>query len=195
MPHIKSPWSTFRRCVPIINLTVVACLAQTPRQSTVLNRPVDQHTAVSFFWFGDMESHWRDPMNFYVANANDPKLHRVSIGIGFASRGVETWITASEMQTLVAKLLQSHFEWVDSRTVLPLQPWSRRTDGHDSFDITLVSARGTVRASVRLARMCDELLQFDSVMPTPRLKWQFQTMRWDDGCVIAGYHNEASPKQ
>jgi hypothetical protein len=179
----------------MIYLAVVACLAQTPRESNVVNLPVDQHTAVSFFWFGDMESHWRHPMNFYVANVTDPKLHSVSIGNGLASRGVETWVTASEMQTLIAKLSQSHLEWVDSRTVLPLPPWSKRTDGHDSFDITLVSAKGTVRASVRLARMCDELLQFDSVMPTPRLEWQFQTMRWDDGCVIAGYHNEARPKE
>jgi hypothetical protein len=32
-------------------------------------------------------------------------------------------------------------------------------------------------------------------MPTPRLRWQFQTLRWDDGCIIDGYHNEAKPKE
>jgi hypothetical protein len=74
----------------MIYLAVVACLAQTPRESNVVNLPVDQHTAVSFFWFGDMESHWRHPMNFYVANVTDPKLHSVSIGNGLASRGVES---------------------------------------------------------------------------------------------------------
>lgn len=173
----------------------VACLGQTPKQSVVLNSPIDRTTAVSFFWFGDMESHWREPMNFYVASASDPRLHTVSIEHGPASRGVETWITPPEMQTLIEKLAQSDLEWFESKSVAPFKAWQKRTDGQLSFDITVISAKGTARASIRLASMCDELLDFDSVMPTPRLRWQFQTLRWDDGCVIAGYHNEEMPKE
>jgi hypothetical protein len=195
MKSLQFLWSSFRGCIPIFSLTVAACLGQTPKQSVVLNSPIDRTTAVSFFWFGDMESHWRAPMNLYVASANDPRLHTVSIEHGMTSRGVETWITASEMQTLIEKLSRSHLEWMDSKTVVPFKPWPKRTDGHDSFDITVISTKGTARAGIRLARMCDELLEFDSVMPTPRLRWQFQTLRWDDGCVIAGYHNEAMPKE
>ena len=116
-------WSSFRGCIPIVSLTVAACLGQTPKQSVVLNSPIDRTTAVSFFWFGDIESHWRDPMNFYVASASDPRLHTVSIEHGLASRGVETWITASEMQTLIEKLSRSHLEWMDSKTVVPFTPW------------------------------------------------------------------------
>ena len=183
-------------CIPLILcLTVVECIGQPLKQSVVLNSPVDQTTAVSFFWFGDMESHWRHPMNLYVAGSSDPRLHTVSLEDGPASKGVETWITASEMRTLIEKLAESHLEWLDSKAVGPFKPWLKRTDGQDSFDITVISAKGTARAGIRLARMCDELLQFDSVMPTPRLRWQFQTLRWDDGCVIAGYENEAMPKK
>ena len=90
------------------------------------------------------------------------------------------------MQTLIGKLAQSHLEWLDSKTPTAFKPWQRRADGHDSFDITVISPKGAARAGIRVARMCDELLKFDSVMPTPRLRWQFQTLRWDDGCVIAG---------
>jgi hypothetical protein len=133
-------------------------------------------------------------MNFYVAGASDSRLHTVLIEQGPASRGVQTWITDPEMRTLIEKLAHSHLEWLDSEAVEPFKPWQSRTDGQDSFDITVLSARGTARAHIRLARMCDELLQFDSVMPTPRLRWQFQTLRWDDGCVIPGYVNEAMPK-
>jgi hypothetical protein len=111
-------WSSFGGCIPIVSLTVAACLGQTPKQSVVLNSPIDRTTAVSFFWFGDMESHWRHPMNFYVASASDPRLHTVSVEHGLVSRGVETWITASEMQTLIAKLSRSHLEWMDSKTVV-----------------------------------------------------------------------------
>jgi hypothetical protein len=195
MLYLNIPWGRIRSCIPVVCLTVAGCIAQAPKQSTLLSSPVDQHTAVSFFWFGDMESHWREPMNFYVTSGSDRKLHTVSVEHGPASRGVETWISASEMRTLITKLEQSQLGWEDSRTVAPLVPWQKRTDGHDSFDITVISSKGTARTSIRLARMCEELLDLDQVMPTPRLRWQFQTLRWDDGCVIAGYHNEGMPKE
>jgi hypothetical protein len=188
-------WSNLLCCIPIIpSLTVVACLGQSPKQSVVLNSAIDGTTAVSFFWFGDMWSHWRDPMNLYVVDAGDPRLHTVSFDSGPREKGVETWITPSEMRLLIDKLAQSDLEWLDSKTVEPFKAWQNRRDGQYSFDITVVSSKGTAKASIRLTRMCDELLQFDLVMPTPRLRWQFQTLRWDDGCVIPGYHNEAKPK-
>jgi hypothetical protein len=186
--------TTLKLVAPIVFLAFTAGIAQTSRQSVVLSSAIDRTTAVSFFWFGDMESHWREPMNIYVASASDPKLHTVSIGDGLSSKGVETWITTAEMQTLVERLSESHLRWTDSKAVSPFKPWPKRTDGHLSFDITVISSKGTASASIRLARMCDELLAFDSAMPTPRLRWQFQTLRWDDGCVIAGYHNGAKPK-
>lgn len=195
MKTMQHLWSKLRWSIPISSLIVVACLGQTSRQSVVLSSPVDQRTAVSFYWFGDMESHWRDPMNFYVAGANDPRLHTVSLEHGPASKGVETWITAPEMQAMIEKFAQSRLEWLDSKKVEPFKPWQKRDDGHDTFDITVLSAKGTARAGIRLVRMCDQLRELDSVMPTPRLRWQFQTLRWDDGCVIAGYDNEAMPKE
>lgn len=182
--------------IPVLSLSMVtACLGQSFRQSAVLSSAVDRRTAVSFFWFGDMESHWRDPMNFFVVGASDPRLHSVFLETGSTAKGVDTWITATEMRALIGKLARSPLAWTDSETVESLKPWKKRKDGQYSFDITVVTTGGTARAGVRLARMCDALQQFDSVMPTPRLQWQFQTMRWDDGCVVAGYDNEAAPKE
>jgi hypothetical protein len=194
-PKTRIVQTTLKRAASIVFFAFIACAAQTSRQSVVLRSPIDLTTAVSFFWSGDMESHWREPMNFYGASAGDPKLHTVSIEHGLSSRGVDTWITTSEMKTLLERLSESSLRWTDSKTVVPFKPWSKRTDGHDSFDITVISSKGTASASIRLARMCDELLAFDSVMPTARLRWQFQTLRWDDGCIIAGYDNEAKPKE
>jgi len=182
-------------CIPIItSLTVVACLGQPPKESAILNSPVDRTTAVSFFYVGDMWSHWRDPMNLYVADASDPRLHTVSLDHGLRTKGVEAWITASEMRGLIDKLARSDLEWLNSKTVEPFKARQDRRDVQYSLDITVVSSKGTAKTSIRLTRMCDELLQFDSVMPTPRVRWQFQTLRWDDGCVIPDYHNEAIPK-
>jgi len=63
------------------------------------------------------------------------------------------------------------------------------------MDLTVVSSRGTAKAEIRLTRMCDDLLKIDDAMPTPRILWQFRTLRWDDGCVIPGYRNEELPKE
>jgi len=195
MKIIQRPWSDLLCCFPIIScLTFVACLGQTPKPSVVLNSPVDRTTAVSFFYIGDLESHFRQPTNLYVAAEGDPRLHTVHFDSGPNSRGLETWITASEMRALVDKLAHSDLAWVDSKTVEPIKGWHDRRDGQYSFDLTVVSSNGTATAKIRLTRMCDELLQFDSVMPTPRLRWQFQILRWDDGCVVPGYHNETIPK-
>jgi hypothetical protein len=195
MKSMQHLWINLLCSIPIIpSLTGVACLGQTPRESVVLNSPVDGTTAVSFFYIGDMWSHWRDPMNFYVVGAGDSKLHTVSLDSGPRAKGVETWITASEMRVLIDKFSQSDLEWLDSKTVEPFKARQNRRDGQYTFDITVMSSKGTARAHIRLTRMCNELLQFDSVMPTPRLRWQFQTLRWDDGCVIPGYHNEEKPK-
>ena len=165
--------TTLKHLAVIIFIALNVCGARASGQSNVLSSTVDGTSAVSFFWFGDIESHWREPMNFYVSTANDPKLHTVSIGHGLSSRGVETWITASEMQSLLKRLSESPLRWTDSKLVVPFKPWMKRTDGQDSFTITAISARGTARAEIRLAKMCDVLLAFDSAMPTPRLRWQF----------------------
>ncbi len=193
MQQFNNPWSTLLRCAAFIYLTAVVCLAQELGESVVLNSPVGRTTAVTFFWFGDIESHWRQPMNFYVADASDPRLHTLSFG-GLDARGDDAWITAAEMKALIEKLSRSGLKWMDSKRVEQFKAWNQREKGHDTFDITVISARGTASAGIRIARMCDELLQFDPVMPTPTLRWQFQTLRWDDGCVIAGYANEAKPK-
>lgn len=85
--------------IPIISCMIVgACLGQPPKQSVVLNYPVDRTTAVSFFYFGDLESHWREPMNIYVTDAGDPRLHTVFFDHGPASKGVATWITAQKCE-------------------------------------------------------------------------------------------------
>ena len=89
------------------------------------------------------------------------------------------------MQTLIETLGQAQLGWVDSKTGAAFGPWQKRKDGRDTFDITVISNKGTARAGIRVAKMCQELLGFDSAMPTPRLRWQFQTLRWDDGCAIA----------
>ena len=39
----------------------------------------NRRTALSFFWFGDMESHFRNPVNFFVVPDADHRLHKVEL--------------------------------------------------------------------------------------------------------------------
>lgn len=175
--------------VAIPYLGSMVSFGQAPRQNGLSLPPVDNKTAISFFTFGDTDSHWRQPMNFFVAGPNDLKLHTVFT----ERRGWETWITVAEMQAIIDKLSQTDLNWWQSKKVEPFKEWLQRSDGNNSFSITVNSSAGTAKTHIRMTRMCNDLTQFDSVMPTPRILWQFRTLRWDDGCDIAGYHNEILP--
>jgi hypothetical protein len=182
-------------CALLFALSLPSVLGQVPKKSTILSAPIGSTTAVSFFWFGDEWSHWRQPMNFYVADPGDPRLHTVRIGEGgLHSAGWDAWILAPEMRALIDALAHSDLEWQDSTKIETLKPAFQRKGG-DWFEITVISSSGTAKASIRLTRMCDELERFDSVIATPRLLWQFQTLRWDDGCAVPGYDNLARPKE
>lgn len=165
-----------------------ACSAQASKQNALPNIPVDASTGVSFFYIGDMWSHWRKPMDFYIARDSDLRLHSIDIGSGPQSEGWRAWITAGEMQTLLAQLARLDLDWQHTDKREAFGPWQKR-QGSTAMDIIVVSSKGTYKAYLRITRMCDELQKMDSAMPTARLLWQFQNLRQDDGCVIAGFQN------
>ena len=172
--------------------TCATCQGQSSEKSTVFTSPADLSTAIRFYWFGDMWSHWRHPINFYTVDTNDKRLHTVLMPSPIHPEGIAAFVTASEMQTLLNKLAQSDYDWTTSRKVEKFRDPYPEVNA-DSFEITVVSSRGTAEGHIRLAVMCDQLAQFDALMPSPRIRWQFRTMRWDDGCIIPGYRNEVMP--
>src|ERR1700677_3854401 len=87
------------------------CQAQSPGKGAALTSPAGLSTAVRFYWFGDMWSHWRQPMNFYTVGTNDKRLHTVLVGSPLHPEGVVAFVTTSEMQVLLNKLAQSDYDW------------------------------------------------------------------------------------
>src|ERR1700743_3893314 len=98
-------------------LVCATCLGQTPSKRVVLNAPVTQRTAVKFYWFGDMWSHWREPMTFYVVDEKDPKFHTLIRDESLPSAGWRTSISISEMEAMLRKLADSDLEWTDSKKI------------------------------------------------------------------------------
>jgi hypothetical protein len=177
----------------VFALALLRAAGQMPMRSSALDSPVTAKTAVSFFWFGDMDSHFRSPINFYVAPEGDRKLNTVVVeSAGPAGHQWSAFISSSEMQRLIDGLKALDLRWNDFKGREAFKPGLKRAD--DGFlDITVVSSKATAKAYVRIARMCDELLRLDPAMPSPRILWQFQLFRVDNGCQVPGYNNSVIP--
>ncbi len=166
-------------------------LAQTSVHPLIRNAHADNRTAVQFYWFGDMDSHFRLPMDFYVVDASNPKYHKVEFKQKVFPEAAIAYISLAEMQKIIGQLSQTVDLWFEDRKGRPLQDPPK--DANDEAEITIVSSHGTSVDRVRITNMCDEFASLDHLMPTKRILWQFRTMRWDNGCAVPGYRNEEKP--
>lgn len=162
------------------------------KPSELLDAPINERTALRFYWFGDIDSHFRNPIDFYAVPAADRRLHSVDFS---SPDTVSTFITAAEMKNLIETLKSRNLNWFDSHGREDFSRDWRHRGGDGFLDITFVTRDSTTKTHIRIARMCDELAKFDSVMATPRILWQFQTFRWDNGCVVPNYDNSARPPE
>lgn len=172
----------------------LSAAAQRGQRSALLDAPITEETALSFFWFGDMESHFRNPVNFFVVPDADQRLHKVQLTDFITDDQVNMFVSAKEMERILDGLKTLGLRWDDSRGRKELKSAFRR-HGSDMLDITLVGSDTTGEAHIRIAEMCDLLNRLDSTMPTPRILWQFRTFRWDNGCEIRGYENYPAPAE
>jgi hypothetical protein len=162
-----------------------------PKPSALLDAPINEKTALSFYWFGDMDSHFRNPIDFYVLSVADHRLHSVDFK---NPDTVSTFISSAEMKNITETLKSIGLRWVDSRGREELKNRRHRRD--DGFlDITFVTQDSTTKAYFRIATMCAQLAKLDTVMPTRRILWQFRTFRWDNGCEVPGYKNYDRPPE
>jgi hypothetical protein len=166
--------------------------AQRSQPSVLLDAPITEKTALSFFWFGDMESHFRNPVNFFVVPDADRRLHKVELTDFVTDDQANMFVSAGEMKRILGGLKSLGLRWTDLRGREVLKDASHR-GGTNMLDITLLGSDATGEAHIRIAEMCDLLDRLDSTMPTPRMLWQFRTFRWDNGCEISGYENYPVP--
>jgi hypothetical protein len=168
--------------------------AQRSQPSVLLDAPITEKTALSFFWFGDMESHFRNPVNFFVVPDNDHRLHKVEFTDFITDDQVNMFVSAAEMKRILDGLKSLGLRWSDLHGREVFKSANHR-GGTNMLDITLVGSDTTGEAHIRIAEMCDLLDRLDSTMPTPPMLWQFRTFRWDNGCEIRGYENQSRPTE
>jgi hypothetical protein len=172
----------------------VSTAAQRDKPSVLLDAPITEKTALSFFWFGDMDSHFRNPVNFLVVPDTDQRLHKVELTDFMTDDQANMFISTAEMKRILEKLKTLGLDWYDAPGRREFEARNHRR-GTDMLDITLVGSDTTGEAHIRIAEMCDLLDRLDSTMPTPRMLWQFRTFRWDNGCQIRDYENHQVPPE
>jgi hypothetical protein len=164
------------------------------RPSVLFDTPVTEKTALSFFWFGDMDSHFRNPVNFFVVKDADHQLHKVQLTDFVKDDQANVFVSEEEMERILKAVKALDLSWYDSSGRKKFESAGRRR-GTGMLDITLVDLDRTGEAHIRIAEMCNLLDRLDSTMPTPRILWQFRTFRWDNGCEIPGYENHSVPAE
>lgn len=167
---------------------------QRGQPSALLDAPITDKTALSFFWFGDTESHFRNPVNFFVVPDADRRLHKVEFTDFITDDQINMFVSTAEMKRILDGLKSLGLRWSDLRGREEFKGADKRS-GTDMLDITLLGPDSTGKAHIRIAEMCDLLDRLDSTMPTPRILWQFRTFRWDNGCEIRGYENYQVPAE
>ncbi|MGA2809335.1 MAG: hypothetical protein ABSE87_14495 [Terracidiphilus sp.] len=171
-----------------------AAAAQQGQPSALLDAPITEKTALSFFWFGDMDSHFRNPVNFFAVPDADRRLHKVEFTDFITDDQANMFISSTEMKRILEGLQALGLRWSDSRGRKVFRG-PNHGGGTGMLDITLVGSDSTGEAHIRIAEMCASLDRLDSTMPTPRILWQFRTFRWDNGCQIPGYENYSVPAE
>lgn len=153
----------------------------------VFNCPVDENTAVRFFYFpgGD---YYHFPLIFRPVAQGDPRLNTAPMG----EEGRTAYISRKEMRDLIRRLAHSGLSWQESEKVEPLgsfKPLALLM----TTEIRVVCSKGMARAEFDPKRVCQTLEPLDSALKTPRALWEFQLFRQGYGCKVTGFNWDAYP--
>ena len=169
-------------------LTVVACglLAQAQTAINpypgVLTTPVDNNTAVRFFYHPPNANRFVYPLVLRVADPNDEQTKVAPV----LAEGRTVRISLSEMQELVAGMKRSIMMGQQTRGVEVLEPWEM-IPTTETMDVVLVFSKGAARGAILRKDICRTLGSLDSAIKTPRAHWEFQRFRFYYGCRVPGF--------
>jgi hypothetical protein len=161
---------------------------QTVEKKSVLDSPVDEKTAVRFFYNPSDGGYFHFPLIFRPVMPGDPRLNTAPMG----TEGRTAYISFSEMQQLMQGLAHSDLSWQESEKVEVLGSFKKLAIT-DNLAITVVSSRGTARAALDTKRICEMFKPLDSALKAPRALWEFQGFRLNYGCKVPGFIYGAYP--
>lgn len=153
----------------------------------VLNSPVDEKTAIRFFYH-DEEEYYHFPLIFRAVKQLDPRINTAPMTV----EGRTAYVPLVEMQRLIQALSHSDLSWQESQKTEALGGF-RQLRWSDSMEILIVCSKGTARANLDPKKICETLKPLDSALKTPRALWEFQLFRQGYDCKVPGFNFEAYP--
>jgi hypothetical protein len=158
------------------------------RRASLLDFPVDQNTAVRFF-YNPPGDYFHVPLVFRVVGQGDARLNTAPLG----DEGRTAYISRVEMQKLIQGLPHSDLSWQESENVEILGSYKRLLTVKGSMEILVVCSKGTARTKVPPNSICKTLKPLDAALKTPRALWEFQGFRLNYGCKVPGFNYDAYP--
>jgi len=170
----------------IMSITLL-CSGQADEKRNVLKAPVDENTAIRFFYqpAGD---YFHFPLVFRSVDPKDPRLNTAPM----TTEGRTAYISLSEMQELMQALSHLRLSWQESARVELLESF-RKLKITDTMVITAVSSDGRAIANLNPKKICETFKPLDSALKTPRALWEFQGFRLNYGCKVPGFEHDAYP--
>ena len=162
------------------------CPGRTLDKNSVLTAPVDENTAVRFF-YQPPEDHFHFPMVFRPVPEKDPRLNTAPM----TEAGRTAYVSFPEMQQMLNALAKSGLAWQESEKVETLGSYTKLI--HENGAVTVVTSRGTAKAGFDPKRICKILTPLESALTTPRALWEFQAFRLNYGCKVPGFKYDAYP--
>jgi hypothetical protein len=162
---------------------------QNQEKGFVFDSPAGENTVVRFFYNPPGDA-FHAPLVFRALKQGDARLDTGPM----STEGHIDYVSLLEMQQLLQELAQSNLAWQESEKIETLGSF-KQLQITDSMEILVVTSKGTAKAQVRPARICETLGPLDSALTTKRSLWEFQAFRIGYGCKILGFKYGAYPDQ
>lgn len=177
---------SLRLWVAAVALPMCAVMSWTQaRQSRaselVLAFPVDENTAVRFF-YQPSGNYFHFPLVFRAIDQKDPRPNTAAM----AAEGRTVYISLSDMRQLMQELADSELMWQESDKSETFESF-RKLEISDNMVITVASSKGTAGARLNPTKICKTLKPLDSALKVPRALWEFQGFRLNYGCKVPGF--------
>jgi hypothetical protein len=148
----------------------------------VLTSPIDNRTAVRFFFHPPVSDRFVYPLVFRVAAENDKRTKTAPL----LTEGRTVYVSLSEMKDLVAAMTRSIMMGQQTRNVEVFGSWEM-IPSTEAMDVFVIFSKGAARGVILRENICKTLSSLDSSIKTPRALWEFNRFRMYNGCRVPGF--------
>ena len=154
----------------------------------MLTLPADKDSIVRFFYQPVPGTYLHVALIFRVVDNKDPRLNTAPV----FDEGRTAYISLSDMQRLIGGLSRLRVSWEVSPKMESLETYkTSRLCG--IMVVKVLSPRGTAKAAIVPAKICETVAQLDAALQTPRALWEFQLFRLQYDCRVPNFNPKAYP--